>query len=362
MESLFKYLVLGVFLTFVAVIGIVCNSLTLYILHDKDVKLKRDFVQCLCAMTIYDNLFLVCAFFLFALPVLSVDYEHGAFNYIVPYLFPITNTLMTCSCYMTVAVSLNRCFGTITAGRRGRSIPRIKNGYVQALIVLFVSASINAPRWLEFGCCKYTYVMKNVTDDTGKILEMNVTDDVMVIVNPIRDRYEYIRDYIVIASNVLTLLLPMILLIIAAALIYKEMARTANLTAGLLSDADETSRRRRNQSITFMLIGIIFLFIFCRVGELLVSIYELAMMLRYETRVDFPESVKAITDVNHFLLVCNSSLNFAIYCKDVFFRQCLLKLIRALRGNTRDSNSTNSALTTSFTLKEMKPLSRESRT
>ena len=83
---------------------------------------------------------------------------------------------------------------------------------------------------------------------------------------------------------------------------------------------------------TFMLIGIIILFIFCRVGELLISIYELVMFVLNGERRSFATPVKMIIIFNHFLLVCNSSLNFAIYCKDVFFRQCLRKLYHAIRG------------------------------
>ena len=338
-EAYFSFVVEGFLMPAVTIFGLVCNSLTLYILNDKDVKLKREFVQNLCSLSIFDNFFLLCALFLFSLPVLSEDFKSYLFPHIAPYLLPITNTLMTCSCYMTVAVSVNRCIGTINS--RG-SFPRVKNGYTQALIVLLVSTMVNAPRWLEFSCCNYETVIINKTDKTsGIIVQENVTV-LLPIINPIRDQYEYILYYTVITSNALTLLLPMILLLISAVLIYREMAKTANLTAGLLSDAEETSRRRRYQSVTFMLIGIIILFIFCRVGELLISIYELVMLILNGKRESFPTLVRMIIIFNHFLLVCNSSLNFAIYCKDVFFRQCLRKLYHAIRG--KKPNGGNSSL------------------
>jgi hypothetical protein len=231
-------------------------------------------------------------------------------------------------------------------------MPRIKNGYMQALIVLVVSAAVNAPRWMEFSCCREKSVILNITDSlTGNITSVNTTT-LLPIINPMRDKYEYVLYYTLITSNVLTLLLPMILLLISAVLIYNEMAKTANLTAGLLSDADETARRRRYQSVTFMLIGIIILFIFCRIGELLITIYELIMLVLNGERVSFHASARAIISLNHFLLVCNSSLNFAIYCKDVFFRQCLLKLYRALRGqkqSTRNLSSQETQLVTRST-------------
>ena len=338
-ETYFRFIVEGLLMPTVTIFGLVCNSLTLYILNDKDVKLKREFVQCLCSLTIFDNFFLLSALFLFTIPNLSTDFNDFHFAHIAPYLLPITNTLMTCSCYMTVAVSVNRCIGTVSSRARG-SFRGIKSGYVQALIVLVVSICVNAPRWLEFSCCNYQIVEVNVTDNTsGDIIQQNETKKVLPIINPIRDQYEYVLYYTVIASNALTLLLPMMLLSISAVLIFREMARTANLTAGLLSDAEEASRRRRYQSVTFMLIGIIILFIFCRVGELLISIYELVMLILNGQRESFPTSVRMIIIFNHFLLVCNSSLNFAIYCKDVFFRQCLRKLYHAMRGKKSNGRS-----------------------
>ena len=270
------------------------------------------------------------------------SFHPTVFIYISPYLYPITNTLMTCSSYMTVAVAINR-YLDIVGNVSMVNIPRLTNGYLQAFIVLLASSAVNAPRWFEFSCCKYNTEMINVTDKTsGNIIEENVTIAILPIINDIRDKYEYVLYYTVITSNVLTLLLPMILLSISAVLIFREMARTANLTAGLLSDAEETSRRRRYQSVTFMLIGIIILFIFCRVGELLISIYELVMLILNGRRESFPASVRMIIIFNHFLLVCNSSLNFAIYCKDVFFRQCLRKLYHAIRG--KKSNGGNFSL------------------
>ena len=48
----FNYVVKGICMTAVLIFGLVCNSLSIYILHDKDVKLKRDFVEPLCAMSV----------------------------------------------------------------------------------------------------------------------------------------------------------------------------------------------------------------------------------------------------------------------------------------------------------------------
>ena len=86
-----------------------------------------------------------------------------------------------------------------------------------------------------------------------------------------------------------------------------------------LSSSQDRARRRRNQTITLVLIGIIVLFLICHIGEVAISIYELADLLDGE-RTAFPVWANTVVIVNHLLIVMNSSLNFVIYCKDVVFR------------------------------------------
>ena len=225
---------------------------------------------------------------------------------------------MTCSSYMTVAVAVNRYLDIISTTK---SIPRLHNGYLQAFIVFLAAAAVNAPRWLEFSCCKVIVVTKNVTNNvTGEVSAVNVSTQNTLNINPIRDNYQYIRDYTLISYNFLTLLLPMILMSISSVLIYLEMSKATRLAGSAFSDAQEAARRRRNRSVTLMLFGIIALFIICRIGEFGISIYELIMMLQNGERQDFPEYIRAIVNINNLLCVCNSSLNFAIYCKDDMFR------------------------------------------
>ena len=83
--------------------------------------------------------------------------------------------------------------------------------------------------------------------------------------------------------------------------------------------SQERARRRRNRNITLVLVGIVVLFLVCHMGEVAISIYELADVLDGE-RSPFPQWASNTVIVNHLLIVMNSSLNFVIYCKDVVFR------------------------------------------
>jgi hypothetical protein len=95
--------------------------------------------------------------------------------------------------------------------------------------------------------------------------------------------------------------------------------RATLAAASAFTDVQEHARRRRNRSITFMLIGIIVLFIVCHVGEIFISLYEMMDMLDGK-RSNFPPWAKNVVTTNHLLVVINSSLNFVIYCRDVVFR------------------------------------------
>ena len=63
------------------------------------------------------------------------------------------------------------------------------------------------------------------------------------------------------------------------------------------------------------------LFVLCHMGEMIVSCYEIRQRLansEEDEDVDFPEWVRNLIVINHILIVANSSLNFAIYCKVQF--------------------------------------------
>ena len=76
----FQYVVEGILMLLVALFGLVGNFLSIYILNNKEVKMKKDFVEVLCSMSAYDNLFLICAVVLFSLPQLSGMTENRLFK------------------------------------------------------------------------------------------------------------------------------------------------------------------------------------------------------------------------------------------------------------------------------------------
>ena len=327
-----KYIIEGILMTTILLFGIFGNSISIYILRNEEVKLQPVFVEVLCCLSVFDNLFLLGAFLLYSLPQLITSYAQYAFHFLAPYLYPVTNTFLTGSSYMTVTVALNRYL----LGKGGSSKQRKTfncNGYLQAGLVFLLATSANVPRWFEFSCCKYTsYISNNTDTDFDKTSTSNIIQ-VQMVVNPIRNSYEYIRDYTLISSNILTLFIPMLLMVIFSGLAYRDLQKSPVLTNRDKYGCDELQEENRSRSLTLMMIGIILLFIICRIGELGISIYELNMILLEGKRSPFPQYISTIISINSFLVVCNSSLNFMIYYKDMLFRKCFLKLYQVFRAN-----------------------------
>ena len=70
----FKYVVEGWLMPSVSLFGIIGNFVSMHILHNREVKLKKDYVDVLCMLATFDNLLLMSTFFLFSLPTLSITY------------------------------------------------------------------------------------------------------------------------------------------------------------------------------------------------------------------------------------------------------------------------------------------------
>lgn len=67
----FKYIVEGIIVPQISLLGVIANTLTILVLNHSDVKLKKSLVDILCGLATFDNLFLISIFPMFTLPVLS---------------------------------------------------------------------------------------------------------------------------------------------------------------------------------------------------------------------------------------------------------------------------------------------------
>ena len=153
----------------------------------------------------------------------------------------------------------------------------------------------------------------------------------------LRENDAYVRDYTLIANTVCVLLIPTAIMLVSTCLIVRQMIGQQP-SALVYTNQQEKERKKRNRSITLMLIAINVLFFVCHFGEVIVSLYEMFLVIETgNNTVAFPEWARNLIVVNHFLIVTNSSLNFVIYCKDLVFRQTLLKVYgRFIKKKTND--------------------------
>lgn len=67
---------------------------------------------------------------------------------------------------------------------------------------------------------------------------------------------------------------------------------------------------------------IIAFFVICHTGKFVVNFYEILSILTGSKDDGFPSWAQVLTNLSHFSLVLNSSVNFFIYCfRDIRFRQ-----------------------------------------
>ncbi len=83
----FELVVEGGLMPLVSFLGVLGNLVSLAVLHHRDVKLRKDFVNVLSALAAFDILFLIAFFFTFSLPTWSDNYEKNYFKFVVSQLF-----------------------------------------------------------------------------------------------------------------------------------------------------------------------------------------------------------------------------------------------------------------------------------
>ena len=107
----FKYIVEGWLMPSVSLFGLGGNFMSMFILHHREVKLKKDFVDVLCMLATFDNLLLLSTFFLFSLPTLSDSYQKAVRSYLTNSALSrisLKNPFTVLSIHCTLPVSVDQ--------------------------------------------------------------------------------------------------------------------------------------------------------------------------------------------------------------------------------------------------------------
>ena len=244
------------------------------------------------------------------------------------------HTFITSSIYITLTVAMTRYLEMKNMGgtRRHWSRRLLRHplfGLAQSLIVFICATALNLSRWFEYEIVHEDHedhVHENhVHENHGhRDHEDDADDHIYVQETWLRNNSDYEKYYRGIGFPLCGYMVPMAIMLISTFLLLHQL-RAAGATHRFASVRKEIQRRRRNRSITRMLIGISLLFIVCHLGKVIVRCYR--FMAGGEG-----QWLHTAYIVNDTLEVLNSSLNFAIYCKDLWFRKCVVKLYNHVTG------------------------------
>ena len=261
----------------------------------------------------------------------------NTFPIFVVVLNPALEIFMASSIYMTVAVAVNRCLEMRTIkGKKPRFLRFLHNSGVAQALTIFICANVFIlPRWFEQKIV-YTVTTTNVTlEDNITTVEVNVTVP-NIGYTWLGQNYYYNLYYWVIMYAMCFVIIPVVIMLISSILLLREMrAMTKGLRA---STGHQRTQEKRNGSVTLMLIGIIVLFVICHMPKIIFACYRIWGGLAVYNEL----WVLNLIIVKDTLSVANSSLNFAIYCKDLLFRKCAKNVYNKFLMCTRNENASKS--------------------
>ena len=218
-------------------------------------------------------------------------------------LRPTRYIFLTASIYMTVTLAVNRC---LEIGKlRSKMHPHLKSfhdsGKAQAITIFLLMTILNLPQWFEYKIV-----------NTGN--SMNITK------TSLKEDPNYKLYFKGIFISIYFLVLPLVIMVVATTLMLRQFrAVTTRLSIPEL----QRNQEKRNKSMSITLIGIILFFMVSHSGNIVRSCYHV-----YGGDAVYGEDwVKYLDVINNTLAVANCSLNFAIYCKDMLFRQSARKII-----------------------------------
>ena len=175
----------------------------------------------------------------------------------------------------------------------------LNSGVAQSLTVFLWANIINLPRWFDY-----------------KVVDHNIKH------TRLRDNDNYNFYYLGIVTPMCFLAIPLAIMVISTILMLRQLRA---VTTRMSIREIQRNQEKRNRSISILLIGIIILFVVCHFPTVILSCYH-RMHHEGDNEVFEKDWVKILNVIKHTLAVTNSSLNFAIYCKDMLFRQCAMKI------------------------------------
>ena len=243
---------------------------------------------------------------------------------------------------MTVVLAVNRCLEIkMLRGTRISCLRSFLNSGMAQLLAVFLWATVFLlPRWFEYKIVDKVN-MKNVTlMDNFTIVNDTVTS---IEFTWLRNSDNYNLYYYGIMNPMCCMVIPLAIMVVSSILMLRQIRA---VTASLTISVHQRNQEKRNRRMSMMLLGIIMLLVICHLGDMIIKCYQgyqISSHTNSTKSTDYNEPwMINFTIINNTLAVTNSSLNFAIYCKDSLFRQCARKICNKFLKWPTDRNASNS--------------------
>ena len=332
--SLYQFVLQGVVMNVVNVLGIVCNTISIYILSRK--QMRASINCCLIGLATFDILLLVCSIFVWGLPAIS-QYSGGmrsltsrVIPHMTPWLYPLATIAHTGSTYVTVTVTIER-YVAVGHSLKARYICTYGRARLYMILITVLVVLYNMPKFFELQ-----------TEPLLSVLDNRTVMGYIPCATALRNTTTYIEVYIMWMYLLVMYCIPFGTLVILNSLIYRNV-RVANRMRQLLS-----RRQEKEIGLATMLFGIVVLFIVCNSLSFVINTIELLNNNRATPIID-DRGLSLLADFSNLLININSSSNFVIYC--IFgqkFRRLFLRLFcqRLLRRRCGAWNVADDVITT----------------
>ena len=317
-----KFIFINVLLSTIGCLGIVGNCCLIWLFTKANIKLN--FHHLMIVLAIYDTILVALCILVFVLPEVVESYKSEGFHYhIAPFAIAVIQTSLTGSIYCTVGISIERYLTVCHPFYLSRKKWSAKRYIIP--IVMF-SLIYNIIRFFEH---RMEY---NDLDDMKSNMTIPSQNDgdypqnygYKIKSTSLRRNKYYYSIYTIGCNFVFNGLVPFTIIISLNSLLYKrlkqiwkETPRESFSTVHPGGRKDSTRRRLRLNERELAKVSLIvsIIFVTCNSIRWIPNIYELLLRLKHGDVKGFewPEWVDCMIQVNHFLTVFNSSVNFYIY-------------------------------------------------
>ena len=291
-----QFVIEGIILTIIGIIGLIGNIGAVF--HFAQYKrFKHRFYALMLALSLIDIL-VIASFIWFCSVPEFLDSTRSSLHWSL-WIYPILNTLVTASIFLTVAISLDRYLAICKPLWYHASTWRLKH----VLFPIFIFSIIyNIPRYFEL-----------------EWINLSISEVPFMKVWPtkLRRNPTYVECYTLWSHIIILGALPMVLLMVLNLMTMKEMTKYKGFHIG---DKKKHKEREIQINMAHINIAIVVVFIICHSFIQIPSVYHVYQL--NDRRRNNPERVtdwehkdliQTLTEISQIMVVFNSSVNFYVY-------------------------------------------------